>query len=50
MQVKGASHHSLRKLTRQTCCAVHPFEQLSDAQFSAVVGMAGQHYLAHLHL
>lgn len=37
-------------LTRQAGCGVNPLEQLPDAQLSTVVGVAGQHQLAHLHL
>lgn len=37
-------------LTREAGGRVDPFEQLPGAELAAVVGVAGQHQLAHLHL
>lgn len=37
-------------LTGQAGGSVDPLEQLADAQLAALVGVAGQHQLAHLHL
>jgi hypothetical protein len=37
-------------LTRQASRGVNPLEQLSNAQLAPLVGVAGQHQLAHLHL
>lgn len=39
-----------RMLTGEAGGRVHPFEQLARAELAAVVGVAGQHQLAHLHL
>lgn len=39
-----------RSLTGQAGGGVNPLEQLPDAQLATLVGMAGQHQLAHLHL
>lgn len=41
---------SCAKLTRQAGRGVDPLEQLPNAQLPALVGVTGQHQLAHLHL
>lgn len=39
-----------RSLTGQAGGGVDPLEQLPDTQLAALVGVARQHHLAHLHL
>lgn len=42
--------HAGFSLTRQAGSGIDPLEQLPDAQLATLVGVAGQHQLAHLHL
>ena len=42
--------HAGLGLTRQAGGGIDPLEQLPDAQLATLVGVAGKHQLAHLHL